>query len=323
MSNSETLTIVVIGGGAAGFFAAINAARANPKNRVILLERGRQPLTKVRISGGGRCNVTHACFEPSLLVKNYPRGGKALLGPFHRFQPADTIEWFKAQGVVLKTEDDGRMFPVTDDSATIVNCLMAAARKSQVDLRLGIGVDSISKVETGFNLKLSDDSDLPCDRLLVAAGSSPKAWEWLKTLGHTIVPPVPSLFTFNTPSSPLLALAGISVPVARVKIKDSPFEQVGPLLLTHWGFSGPAVLKLSAWGARFLHEKQYKAILQVDWLPEIKTSDLKEQLQSIKTSFPARQITSESPEGLPRNLWKGLVEKAGIPADLRLSLIHI
>lgn len=319
MSDSQPLTIAVIGGGAAGFFAAIAAARANKDSRVILLERGRQPLTKVRISGGGRCNVTHACFEPSLLIKNYPRGSKAMLGPFHRFQPTDTIEWFRAEGVALKTEVDGRMFPTSDDSATIVNCLLSAAKKSMVDLRLGIGVDSIAKNESGFQLQLSDSSELFCERLIVATGSSPKAWEWLKKLGHAIVPPVPSLFTFNTPTSPLLSLAGISVPLVRVKIKDSLFEQLGPLLLTHWGFSGPAVLKLSAWGARFLHDKQYRGILQVDWLPEQNNTELKDDLQQMKKTFAARFVANESPEGLPRNLWKGLIEKAGIAADARWS----
>lgn len=318
-NNNTSLTTVVIGGGAAGFFAAIAAARSNPNNNVILLEKARQPLTKVRISGGGRCNVTHSCFDPAMLIKNYPRGGKALLGPFHRFQPTDTIAWFKSEGVILKTEDDGRMFPTTDDSATIVNCLMSAANKSGVDLRLGNGVDSIAKGDTGFNLDLSNGEKLYCDRLIIAAGSSPRAWEWLKSLGHTIVPPVPSLFTFNTPTSPLISLAGISVPQVRAKIHGTSLEQVGPLLITHWGFSGPAILKLSAWGARILQEKQYRATLLIDWIPEKKQDILKADLLKIKSTSGARLVNNESPTELPKNLWKALVEKAGIAPETRWS----
>jgi predicted Rossmann fold flavoprotein len=318
-NNNTSLTAVVIGGGAAGFFAAIAAARANPNHKVILLEKSRQPLTKVRISGGGRCNVTHSCFDPAMLVKNYPRGGKALLGPFHRFQPSDTIAWFKSEGVILKTEDDGRMFPTTDDSATIVNCLMSAANKSGVDLRLSSGVDAIAKSDSGFCLDLSDGEKLNCDRLIIAAGSSPRAWEWLKSLGHTIVPPVPSLFTFNTPTSPLLSLAGISVPQVRAKIQGTSLEQVGPLLITHWGFSGPAILKLSAWGARILQEKQYRATLLIDWMPETKHDILKADLLKTKSSSAARLVNNESPTELPKNLWKALVEKAGIAPETRWS----
>ncbi|MBA2728227.1 MAG: NAD(P)/FAD-dependent oxidoreductase [Parachlamydiaceae bacterium] len=318
-NRNAPLTIVVIGGGAAGFFSAIAAARANGDHKVILLEKSRQPLTKVRISGGGRCNVTHSCFDPAVLVKNYPRGGKALLGPFHRFQPTDTIEWFKSEGVVLKTEEDGRMFPVTDDSSTIVNCLISTAKKSGVDLRLSCGVEGITKNEAGFILNLDDGEKLHCDRLILAAGSSPRAWEWLKILGHTIVPPVPSLFTFNTPTSPLLSLAGISVPQVRAKIQGTALEQLGPLLITHWGFSGPAILKLSAWGARILQEKQYRATLLIDWMPEKKHESLKADLQQIKSSSPARLVANESPGELPRNLWKALVEKAGIPTETRWS----
>lgn len=316
-SAEEKKVVVVIGGGAAGFFAAITAARSSVHHRVILLEKGRQPLTKVRISGGGRCNVTHACFEPALLVKNYPRGGKALLGPFHRFQPIDTIEWFKACGVDLKVETDGRMFPVTDDSATIVNCLMSQAKISGVDLRLGANVDAIGRQDDGFSIDLVDGQRLLCDSLIMTTGSSPKAWEWLKALGHGIVPPVPSLFTFNTPKSPLLPLAGISVPRVRAKIQGSSLEQVGPLLMTHWGFSGPAILKLSAWGARLLHEKSYRATLQLDWLPEKSQEDLRIDLLQVKGATPARLVVNEGPAELPRNLWKALVEKAGIAPDLR------
>lgn len=315
----KSRTIAIVGGGAAGFFASIAAARANPSHRVILLEKSRQCLTKVRISGGGRCNVTHACFDPALLVKNYPRGGKALLGPFHRFQPSDTIAWFKAEGVLLKEECDGRMFPTTDDSSTIVNCLHSAVINCGVDLRLGSGVEKIASLDEGYLLTLSNEDTLLCDRLILATGSSPRAWEWLKTLNHKIAPPVPSLFTFNTPSSPLLALAGISMPQVCAKIAGTPLEQQGPLLITHWGFSGPAILKLSAWGARILHERQYRAELILDWTPHINYEALKNALSHLKTCFPARLVVNEPVAELPKNLWKALVEKAGISNELRWS----
>lgn len=313
------LTLAVIGGGAAGFFGSIIAAEQAPHCRVILLEKSKQLLTKVRISGGGRCNVTHSCFDPKLLVQNYPRGGKALLGPFSRFQPLDTIEWFKSRGVALKTENDGRMFPTTDNSETIAQCLQEAARRLQVDIRTCTGVSAITPTDNGFNLTLGNGESLHCHRLLVACGSNPKMWELLKSLGHTIIPPVPSLFTFNTPTSSLLELAGVSVPKVRAKIKETPLEQMGPLLITHWGFSGPAILKLSAWGARILHEKQYKATLEINWLPDLTQNELKEQLLHFKTLSPARLIANEGPPLLPKNLWRKLIEMANVPATMRWS----
>lgn len=316
---TNQLTLAVIGGGAAGFFGSIIAAEQAPGCRVVLLEKSNKLLTKVRISGGGRCNVTHNCFDPKLLVRNYPRGGKALLGPFHRFQPQDTIEWFKSRGVELKTEADGRMFPVTDSSETIIDCLREAARQAGIEIRTCAGVDTIAPTENGFHLTLTNDEQLRCDRLLLASGSNSKIWELLKSLGHTVIPPVPSLFTFNTPSSPLLELAGVSVPAAKVKIKETVLEQIGPLLLTHWGFSGPAVLKLSAWGARILHERHYKTGIEIDWLPEFTQNELREHLQEFKTRTPARLISNEGPPSLPRNLWKKLVEIAGISSTLRWS----
>ena len=312
-------TLAVIGGGAAGFFGSIIAAQKAPYSRVILLEKSKQLLTKVRLSGGGRCNVTHSCFDPKLLIQNYPRGGKALLGPFSRFQPLDTIDWFKSQGVALKTENDGRIFPTTDSSETIANCLQEAARKQHVEIRTCMGINSITPADGGFELGIGNGEQLHCHRLLLACGSNVKMWELLKTLGHTIVPPVPSLFTFNTPNSPLLEMAGISISKVHVKIKDTPLEQTGPLLLTHWGFSGPAVLKLSAWGARILHEMLYKATLQINWLPDVTQHELKEQLLDFKVLSPARLIANEGPPLLPRNLWKKLIEMAGVPSTLRWS----
>ena len=240
------LKITVIGGGAAGFFSAITCAKTYPQARVTLLEAGRQLLAKVRISGGGRCNVTHACFDPSVLVQNYPRGGKALRGAFSRFQPRDTVEWFASRGVQLKTEEDGRMFPITDDSATIVNCLIRAAEDAGVKIRTGDAVVSVKKLmgngaEDGrgdtasmFEVELKSGESFKCDRLLLATGSNPSGFKWAKELGNTVELPVPSLFTFNIADSRIKDLAGVSVPNAKVKLPGAKLEQSGPLLITHW-----------------------------------------------------------------------------------------
>lgn len=319
---SHPLTLIVIGGGAAGFFGAITAAQANPDARVILLEKTRQPLAKVRISGGGRCNVTHACFDPAILVQYYPRGNKALRGPFTRFQPRDTIAWFEACDVHLKTESDGRMFPITDSSETIIHCLSNQARKAKVDIRTECGVSAIERVEAGFEIPLNNGERLNCARVLVATGGTPKPFEWLKALGHTIQPLVPSLFTFNVPDSPLKELAGISVPKAHLCIDEIALEQAGPLLITHWGFSGPAVLKLSAWGARMLHDRAYQAKLCVNWLPDYNLQGLRQKLLDYKSAYPTRLVATDSPaEELPRNLWKKMVEMAGIETELRWTIL--
>ena len=318
---SSSKRIVIIGGGAAGFFGAIACASANSNHEVILLEKNRQVLSKVRVSGGGRCNVTHACYDPALLVKNYPRGGKALHGPFTRFQPHDTVEWFESRGVYLKTESDGRIFPVTDSSETIINCLIQEAHAHHVQIKTETGVTSITRGKNGFTLHLSDHSSLECDCLLIATGSSPKTFEWLKQLGHHIEQSVPSLFTFNVPDSPLLDLAGISVPRAHLKIENTSLEQTGPLLVTHWGFSGPAILKLSAWGARILHDLGYQALLKINWLADIQPEDLKQRLLECKKQYPARQIAKESPLDLPKNLWKKLVDLASISSEQRWSFL--
>lgn len=301
------MKIVVVGGGAAGFFGAIAAAEKYPESEVILLEKAKQVLAKVRISGGGRCNVTHSCFDPAQLVNNYPRGSKALRGPFTRFQPRDTVEWFKNRGVQLKTESDGRMFPITDSSETIIHCLMGSAKKAGVKLRPECGVNDIKKTDGGFELLLSQGEKLECERLLMATGSNPKMYGLLESLGHTIVPLVPSLFTFNVPDSPLLELSGISLPKVYLKIAKTGLEQTGPLLLTHWGFSGPAVLKLSAWGARILHDMDYHAELIINWLPDMTQESLKQNLLEYKANNGSRLVTTECPFDLPRNLWKALM----------------
>jgi hypothetical protein len=306
---APSLQIVVVGGGAAGFFGAIAAAENHPHTQVTLIESSHKLLNKVRISGGGRCNVTHACFDPALLVQYYPRGGKALRGAFSRFQPHHTVEWFAKHGVRLKTEADGRMFPVTDDSATVINCLMQAAHKSGVEIHPGTAAVAITRSDTGFELELKSGRQLRGDRLLLTTGSNPQGYQLAKALGHKIEPPVPSLFTFNIPDPHLQELAGVSVEPVQAKLllpDRKPLEQSGAILMTHWGLSGPAVLKLSAWGARALCEHQYQATLQVNWLPQHSPDQLRRMLLSAKTEQPRRAIASNCPLPLPQRLWRYL-----------------
>ncbi len=329
----QPLRIVVIGGGAAGFFGAVTCASAHPHTQVTLLEAGRQPLSKVRISGGGRCNVTHACFDPAALVQYYPRGGKALRGAFSRFQPKDTVAWFKSHGVQLKTEADGRMFPVTDNSETIVNCLIEAAEEAGIQLRVGTAVKSVRRrpplappnqggeSKGGFEVELKTGEIVRCDRVLLATGSNPLGYRWAKDLGgHTIESPVPSLFTFNIPDPRLKDLLGVSVNDVRLRLPEAPptlKEQTGPLLITHWGVSGPAVLKLSAWGARFLHEQHYQTPLLINWLPQYTQDSLRQMLLAVKSQLPRRQIATTCPVPLPKRLWMSLVTSVGIGAEER------
>ena len=316
------MKVIIIGGGAAGFFGAIACAEANPKLQVTLLEAGRKPLAKVRISGGGRCNVTHHCFEPARLIENYPRGGKALRGAFTRFQPQDTVQWYKSRGVQLKTEADGRMFPTTDSSQTIINCLMQAADKAGVDLRTGVGVKSVKQFVNGqnesyFQVELKNDRVMECDRLLIATGSNPLGYRWAKNLGHKIESSVPSLFTFNIKDPRLKDLAGVSVAHALVKLGSGKhkLEQTGALLITHWGVSGPAILKLSAWGARFLHELRYDSSLQINWLPEHNLESLKQILAEFKHTNPKKKIINYCPVKLPKRLWQSLVRYVEIKPE--------
>ena len=316
------LGVTIIGGGAAGFFAAIAAAEGQPSAQITILEAARSPLTKVRISGGGRCNVTHACFDSALLVQHYPRGNKALRGPFTRFQAKDTVEWFAQHGVPLKTEADGRMFPVTDDSATVVECLMQAARAAGVELRTGAVVQQVSRGNHGFTISLKSGETLDCDRLVLATGSSLQGYAIARQLGHQIESPVPSLFTFQIRDARLQDLAGVSVPSARLRLQVSgqpPLEQIGPVLITHWGLSGPAVLKLSAWGARLLHDADYQASLQINWLAQSNPEKIRQQLITVRSQLARRQIATNCPVLLPRRLWERLVATAEIGANSRWS----
>ncbi|MEM9906346.1 MAG: NAD(P)/FAD-dependent oxidoreductase [Cyanobacteria bacterium P01_D01_bin.44] len=314
----EVQRIAVIGGGAAGFFGAIATAAATA--RVTLFEAGPAPLAKVRISGGGRCNVTHHCFDPRQLVQNYPRGSKALLGPFSRFQPKDTVAWFRRHGVLLKTEADGRMFPTTDDSATIVDCLRQAADELGVRVRTRSAVVSVQKTGDRFQVGLKSGEVVECDRILLATGSSPQGYRIAQSLGHTIEPPVPSLFTLNVPDKSLHQLSGLSIDPVDLRLKvagvKKPLLQTGPLLITHWGFSGPAILKLSAWGARVLHGQRYQATLQVNWLPGLTQEQLRHALMQAKGEMPRRAISNYNPFSLPKRFWQYLCERCELSPQL-------
>ncbi|MBA3958195.1 MAG: NAD(P)/FAD-dependent oxidoreductase [Parachlamydiaceae bacterium] len=312
-------TFVVVGGGAAGFFGAIAAKNENPACNVLLLEKSAVLLSKVRVSGGGRCNVTHACFDPMKLTQNYPRGDKALIGPFHRFQPRDTVQWFESRGVMLKTENDGRMFPVTDDSQTIIDCLLLEAQRLGVSIRLKQRIERIVKQDKGFELHFAGGETLFCDGLLLATGSSPQGHQWAQELGHSVKSSVPSLFTFNVPTSPLLDLSGITLPLVGMQLVGTTLKQQGPLLLTHWGFSGPAALKLSAWGARWLHEQNYRVQVCVDWLPQLTQEAILQQLRTLREWHPIRSLLAENPFGLPKNLWKRFLEMRGLVEKKRMS----
>ena len=313
------MKIIVIGGGAAGFFGAIACAEANPKYQVTLLEAGHQPLAKVRISGGGRCNVTHHCFDPARLVENYPRGGKALRGAFTRFQPQDTVRWYESRGVKLKTEADGRMFPVTDNSETIVNCLTKAAEQAGVRLLTQMPVKTVIQTtdaqgKSHFQIQTKSDRILEGDRLLIATGSNPLGYRWAKNLGHTIEISVPSLFTFNLKDPRLDGLAGVSVSNAKVSLGKGKhkLEQTGALLITHWGVSGPAILKLSAWGARYLQGSKYQSTLQINWLPKFNQETLKTEFIKAKENNPKKKIINYYPVSLPKRLWQSLVSHSQI-----------
>ena len=322
--------IVIAGGGAAGFMAAIVCAEAAPNARVTVLEKSAQFLSKVRISGGGRCNVTHACFHARELAANYPRGGNALRGAFAKFQPRDTIGWFAARGVELKTEADGRMFPVTDSSQTIIDCLLRAARAAKVELRANCGLEHAERqAEGGFVLRLSGGEILECDRLMLATGGcrGAAAGQLAVSLGHTLVAPVPSLFTFHIEVPWLRELAGISIDPVEVAPPGLGLRERGALLITHTGLSGPAILKLSAWGARSLHDVKYHFPLQINWLPKLNAESIGAELESRRAAQPARFIVNSSFPPLPSRLWERLVLAAGIEratrwADLSRAARH-
>lgn len=310
---------VVVGGGAAGFFAAIECASSAPGTEVTIHEATSQLLAKVRISGGGRCNVTHACFEPRQMARGYPRGSKELIGPLSRFGPQQTLEWFAARGVELKTESDGRMFPVTNDSATVVGCLLGAARRAGVRVETGSAVRTVSPAAdgSGFLVALAGGTLVPAERVLVATGGSKASggMDIAASLGHSIAPPVPSLFTFKVDDPRIEGLEGVAAPSATAAVLGTRLRESGPVLVTHWGLSGPAILRLSAWGARELHAAGYAFTVCVNWAGARSAEQARWCLEAERTEHPRRLVSSANPFALPARLWERLVRAAGIRSD--------
>jgi predicted Rossmann fold flavoprotein len=313
--------LIIIGGGAAGFFAAINAAELNPDLEVLILEGSNNVLQKVKVSGGGRCNVTHACFTPNELVEFYPRGKKELRGPFYQFMTGDTMEWFENRGVPLKIEDDNRVFPASNSSQTIIDCFLNSAKDAGVIVKTSTRVDAIEKSEDKFIVKTNSDEFI-ADYLLVASGSNSKVWQMVSALGHIVVPPVPSLFTFNIEDSRLKDIPGTSVPMASVKVLNSKLKEQGPLLITHWGLSGPGILKLSAWGALELYEKEYQFEIEVNWLSK-KFETVLEALKLAKKEHSKKQVILRSVfEVISKRLWEKLVIASEISADSQWAQLN-
>ncbi len=307
--------VIVIGGGAAGFFTAINLAEKNNSLKIAILERGKEVLSKVLISGGGRCNVTHACFDANELTGYYPRGNKELRGPFHEFGAADTVKWFQQHGVVLKTEADGRMFPQANDSRAIIDCFMQLQKINGIRLFTGEHVMNMQLVDNNWRLQ-TQQSIFIAKKICIATGSSPAMWKLLQQLGHTIVPPVPSLFTFNCKDERIRNLPGVATNVS-VHIKDSKLQSSGPLLITHWGMSGPAILKLSAWGARELHERKYSFMIVVNWLENETVDSILSKLKTIKSQQSQKIVIVKSPFDIPNRLWENLAHAAAINRNER------
>lgn len=312
--------LVVIGGGAAGFFCAVNAARLNPGMQVVLLEKSSKLLSKVKISGGGRCNLAHACFDLAEMSKKYPRGQHFVKKAFHQFFTKDTIQWFEERDVQLKTEADGRMFPVTDSSQTIIDCLLKEVNRHGVEIRMNAEVKRINRSPgSSFGIQLQNGEVLDADIVCIACGGYPRSsmFDWLKELGHSIEDPVPSLFTFNMPQHPVTNLMGVSVEKARVKITGTKLEQEGPVLITHWGLSGPAILRLSAWGARELSMGNWQFAITVNWLPAYNEQTLAAFFQSLRRDIASQKIQHRNPFGLPQRLWEFLLEQSGISREIR------
>lgn len=313
----ETPVIVVVGGGAAGFFSALSAKEHFPKSRVIILEKSNKVLSKVKISGGGRCNVTHACFDNRALTEFYPRGGKQLRKAFEQFNAKSTVDWFKERGVDLVTLPDGCMFPKSDDSQTIINCFLYEAKRLQIEIMIQKGVVSYDKkADDTFQLELTNGSQLICNRMIITTGGQPKRanLEWIQ---HEIVEPVPSLFTFNMPKNPITQLMGIVVEPATAKIIGTKLIADGPLLITHWGMSGPAILKLSAWGARILAEKNYAFDVSINWLHDKKEDAVRNQIEQTIQQQGAKKMTNWNPFSFANRLWEFLLEKSEISLETR------
>ncbi len=312
---------MVIGGGAAGFFCAVTAARLSGNLQVVLLEKTSKLLSKVSVSGGGRCNVTHAIFDGDKLSQRYPRGRHFVKKTVYQFSPQHTIAWFAERGVPLKTEADGRMFPASNTSQTIVDCLLREAKKYGVEIRPNCAVTKISTADTSFTIHTANKEELEADFVCIACGGYPKMamFQWLQNLGHTIAEPVPSLFTFNLPKHPITALMGVSVPHARVKIGGTKLMEEGPVLITHWGLSGPAILRTSAWGARQLAEGGYHFKAHISWLPHASEQSLKETFQKLRLDSPAQKLANHNGFALPARLWQFLLQTANVDAPTRFA----
>jgi predicted Rossmann fold flavoprotein len=309
--------IIIAGGGAAGFFAAIACAQAQPENEVRIYERASHFLTKVRISGGGRCNVTHTALEPRTFSSRYPRGERSLIGALHRFSAGDTVAWFQQRGVNLKTEPDGRMFPVTDSSATVIDCLMFEAKAAGVQLIARNGIEGAERCGDGFVVRLTSGEFLPCDRLLLATGGARDVAGAViaRDLGHRIEPPVPSLFSLHIATPWVRELPGVSMPDVELAVAGTSLRERGPLLITHNGVSGPGVLRISAWGARMLAEKDYEFPLRINWLPDMSETEVAAELQARRTTQPKRHIVSSPIAPIPARLWEQLVLEAGVTRE--------
>lgn len=312
--------ILIIGGGASGFFAAINCAIFYPTCSITVLEKSNKLLSKVRISGGGRCNVTNSCTDTAHLIKNYPRGEKELQNVFSRFSTSDIVTWFEERGIRLKTEPDGRMFPASNSSETIINCFLQEAEKHDIKIKTGIGISEISQnKDSSFTIKIIGGGEFICDKVIIASGGNvkPSAYDWIQKLGHTIATPVPSLFTFNIPDNNLNQLMGLSVPNIHLQIANTKIKTTGPLLITHWGISGPAVLKASAWGARMLHDVNYHFPVLINWLPEYSEDELLKHLNNHKEINTKKIIRNDCPLEIPKRLWEFLIQKSNINQETR------
>jgi len=317
VAKSERYNLIVIGGGAAGFYSAIHASEKNPSFRILILEKTSKLLSKVKVSGGGRCNVTHHCYDPIQLAHHYPRGSKQLKMLFKKHQAFDIVNWFAKKGVKLKSEDDGRMFPVTDSSQTIIDCFLNEAHKNEIEIITNAQVVSLKENKHHFVLTTQDGNNYSSSKILIAIGGNPKreAYNWIEELGHSIEAPKPSLFTFNDSEKKFKDLMGVSVPGVVVRIAGTKFSQHGPILITHWGLSGPSVIKLSAWAAEYLHEINYHFTALVSWVGALKEVDLRSQLSIEARNHRLKKIVTSPLFGLSQRLWRRLCDLAEIPAE--------